>query len=134
MSGSRKLLIISGMLLALWGMGFGLYYALFVEHQVLDKLAGSLATSFTDGAKGDLIKKRIILCVAAVLDAACLPVAALRQKEKKKATAHLTTSITSARVIELNFIWDSKSLILSLNPPFAIGLHSSHKQTAGAIP
>ncbi len=55
MSGSRKLLIISGMLLALWGMGFGLYYALFVEHQVLDKLGGSLATSFTDGAKGDLI-------------------------------------------------------------------------------
>jgi hypothetical protein len=55
MSGSRKLLITSGMLLALWGMGFGLYYALFVEHQVLDKLGGSLATSFTEGAKGDLI-------------------------------------------------------------------------------
>jgi hypothetical protein len=55
MSGSRKLLIISGMLLALWGMGFGLYYALFVEHQALDKLGGSLATSFTAGAKGDLI-------------------------------------------------------------------------------
>jgi hypothetical protein len=43
------------MLLALWGMGFGLYYALFVEHQVLEKLGGSLATSFTEGAKGDLI-------------------------------------------------------------------------------
>jgi hypothetical protein len=55
MSGSRKLLITSGMLLALWGMGFGLYYALFVEHKVLDRLGGLLATSFTEGAKGDLI-------------------------------------------------------------------------------
>jgi len=80
------------------------------------------------------MKKRIILCVVAVLAAACLSVAALAQQDKKKATANLIASITSARVIELNFIWDSKSPILSLNPPFAIGLHSSHKQTAGAIP
>ena len=55
MSGSRKLLIISGLLLAIWGMSFGLYYALFVEHQMLDKIGGSLATGFTHGAKGDLI-------------------------------------------------------------------------------
>jgi hypothetical protein len=55
MSGSRKLLIISGVLLAIWGMSFGLYYALFVEHQTLDKLGGSLAASFTHGAEGDLI-------------------------------------------------------------------------------
>jgi hypothetical protein len=61
MSGSRKLLLISGLLLALWGMSFGLYYALFVEHQALDKLGGALATSFTDGAKGDLIAARASL-------------------------------------------------------------------------
>jgi kynurenine formamidase len=46
----------------------------------------------------------------------------------------LINTLKSARVIELNFVWDSKSPVLSLNPPFAIGLHSSHKQTAGAIP
>jgi hypothetical protein len=61
MSGSRKLLIISGVVLALWGMSFGLYYALFVEHQALDKIGGSLATSFTQGAKGDLIEARASL-------------------------------------------------------------------------
>jgi uncharacterized membrane protein len=60
-SGSRKILIISGMLLAIWGTGFGLYYALFVEHQALDKLGGSLAASFTDGSKSDLIAARASL-------------------------------------------------------------------------
>lgn len=55
-------------------------------------------------------------------------------QNNKKATGDLINTFKSARVIELNFIWDSKSPVLSLNPPFAIGLHSSHKQTAGAIP
>jgi hypothetical protein len=55
MSASRKLLIISGVMLAIWGMSLGLYYALFVEHQTLDEIGASLATSFTGGAKGDLI-------------------------------------------------------------------------------
>src|SRR6185369_1714524 len=54
-SGSRKLLIVSGVALAVWGMGFGLYYALLVEHQALDKIGGSLATSFADAASGDMI-------------------------------------------------------------------------------
>lgn len=61
MSGSRKLLIISGVVLAIWGMSFGLYYALFVEHQAIDKIGGSLATAFTQGAKGDLIEARASL-------------------------------------------------------------------------
>ncbi len=57
-TGSQKLLIISGAALAIWGMGFGLYYALFAEHQTLEKIGGSLATSFIDGAKGDLMAAR----------------------------------------------------------------------------
>ena len=56
-----------------------------------------------------------------------------QQKSGGDVSSFINT-LRSARVIELNFIWDSKSPILSLNPPFAIGLHSSHKQTAGAIP
>jgi uncharacterized membrane protein len=36
-------------------MGFGLYYALFAEHQALDKIGSSLAEGFADGAKGDLL-------------------------------------------------------------------------------
>jgi kynurenine formamidase len=56
------------------------------------------------------------------------------QQKSSNDIAGFIGTLRSARVIELNFIWDSKSPILSLNPPFAIGLHSSHKQTAGAIP
>lgn len=61
MNGSRKLLIISGVALALWGMGFGLYYALFVEHQTLDKIGGSLAASFSEAATGDVTTSRASL-------------------------------------------------------------------------
>ena len=58
MSGSRKLLIISGVALAVWGMSFGLYYALFVEHQTLDKIGGSLAAGFRHGAESDLLEAK----------------------------------------------------------------------------
>jgi hypothetical protein len=61
MSGSRKLLIIAGLMLALWGMSFGLYYALAVEHQTLDKIGNALATSFVQGAQGDLLAARTSL-------------------------------------------------------------------------
>lgn len=58
MSGPSKLLIISGVALALWGMSFGLYYALFAEHQALDKIGRSLAEGFSHGAEGDLFQSR----------------------------------------------------------------------------
>ena len=69
-----------------------------------------------------------------ILVAGCCALVVQAQSDKRKAAGDLINSLKSSRVIELNFIWDSKSPILSLNPPFAIGLHSSHKQTAGAIP
>lgn len=78
------------------------------------------------------MKKNTMLVVTiAALACTALSVSA---QDKKKAAASLISMLKAARVIELNFIWDSKSPILGLNPPFAIGLHSSHKQTAGAIP
>jgi kynurenine formamidase len=72
--------------------------------------------------------------IIAILLIGCSALAALGQQDKKKATDSLVKSLKSARVIELNFIWDSKSPVLGLNPPFAMGMHSSHKETAGAIP
>jgi hypothetical protein len=50
MSGSRRLLIIGGIALAVWGMGYGLWYAVFAEHQALDNIGGSLAGSFAAAA------------------------------------------------------------------------------------
>jgi hypothetical protein len=50
MTGSRKLLLFGGMALAAFGMLYGLQYALFVEHQTLDHMGGSLAGSFSAAA------------------------------------------------------------------------------------
>jgi hypothetical protein len=50
MSSSRRLLIIGGIALAVWGMGYGLWYAVFAEHQALDNIGASLAGSFAAAA------------------------------------------------------------------------------------
>jgi hypothetical protein len=50
MTGSRKLLILGGMTLAAIGMLYGLQFALFVEHQTLDHMGGSLSQSFAAAA------------------------------------------------------------------------------------
>jgi hypothetical protein len=50
MTRSRKILIFGGLALAAAGMLYGLYYAIFVEHQTLDQLGGSLARSFAAAA------------------------------------------------------------------------------------
>ena len=80
------------------------------------------------------MRHRFISTVTVILIATHCAIVVSAQTNNKKATADLINTLKSARVIELNFIWDSKSPILSLNPPFAIGLHSSHKETAGMIP
>ena len=51
MTSSRKLLISGGMALATLGMLYGLYYAVFVEHQTLDQMGGSLAHAFASAAE-----------------------------------------------------------------------------------
>lgn len=50
MSSSRRLLIFGGIALAVWGMGYGLWYAVFAEHQALDNIGASLAGSFAAAA------------------------------------------------------------------------------------
>lgn len=50
MSQARKLLIVSGLVLATLGMLYGLYYAVFVEHQTLDRMGGALAQGFVHAA------------------------------------------------------------------------------------
>jgi hypothetical protein len=50
-SAGRKVLLIGGQLLALLGMLYGLHYAVFVEHQTLDRIGGSLAQAFVHAAE-----------------------------------------------------------------------------------
>lgn len=51
MTQARRILIIGGMLLASAGMLYGLHYAVFVEHQTLDRMGGSLSTAFAHAAE-----------------------------------------------------------------------------------
>lgn len=48
--------------------------------------------------------------------------------------ADFMRSVLSARVVELNFVWDRNSPLLPLNPPFSIVLHTSHRETENVIP
>ena len=50
MSSSRRLLIVGGIALAIWGMSYGLWYAVFAEHQALDSIGASLAGGFAAAA------------------------------------------------------------------------------------
>src|SRR5580704_1113264 len=46
MSSGRRLLILGGIALAFWGMGYGLWYAIFAEHQALNSIGASLSATF----------------------------------------------------------------------------------------
>jgi len=80
------------------------------------------------------MNKRNVMVVCAILLTCCVTFTAAAQQDKKKAAANLLSSLKSARVIELNFIWDRNSPVLGLNPPFSLGLHTSHAQTKGILP
>ena len=50
MSAARKLLLVGGIALAVWGMGYGLWYAVFAEHQALGEIGSSLSVGFSAAA------------------------------------------------------------------------------------
>jgi len=79
------------------------------------------------------MKKTNTAVLFSILLIASLSLETLAQDKKKQVTNFINT-MKSARVIELNFIWDRNSPLLGLNPPFTIGLQTSHKQTKGMIP
>jgi hypothetical protein len=53
MNGARRLLLLGGIALVLWGMSYGLWYAVFAEHQALDGIGSSLASGFSAAAQRD---------------------------------------------------------------------------------
>jgi hypothetical protein len=53
-SGARRLLLLGGLALALWGMCYGLWYALFAEHQALESISVSLTQGFASAANHDI--------------------------------------------------------------------------------
>jgi hypothetical protein len=65
MTVSRKLLIFGGLALAIWGMGYGIWYAVFIEHQTLDGLGSALATGFMRAAENRMTESQTALADAA---------------------------------------------------------------------
>jgi hypothetical protein len=51
---SRQILLSGGIALAFLGMSFGLWYAVFAEHQALDGIGRSLTESFSAAANRDM--------------------------------------------------------------------------------
>jgi hypothetical protein len=47
---SQQLLAVAGLSLAVWAMTYGFYYAVWIEHQTLDHIGGSLAGAFQHAA------------------------------------------------------------------------------------
>ena len=80
-----------------------------------------------------MTKKTLLRFSTAILLAAIAQLAVFAQ-DKKQDVARFINQMRSARVVELNFVWDRNSPLLGLNPPFMIGLQASHKQTKGLIP
>ncbi len=73
--------------------------------------------------------------VSRALRRACIGIAiAAAAAAPARAGEELLQALQSARVVELNFVWDARSPLLPFNPPFAASLVNTHKQTAGWIP
>ena len=51
MSAARRILLVGGLALALWGMGHGLWYAAFAEHHALNAIRSSLTAAFSGAAQ-----------------------------------------------------------------------------------
>src|ERR1700753_2077385 len=58
---ARRILILGGIALAIVGMCHGTWYAVFAEHQALDRMGGSLSSAFTQAATGDALEAQIAL-------------------------------------------------------------------------
>jgi hypothetical protein len=65
MTAARKTLIFGGLALAAWGMGYGLLYAAFIEHQTLDGIGAALANGFSQAAGRHMTESQAALADAA---------------------------------------------------------------------
>ncbi len=59
MSFARKILLVGGLSLAGFGMLYGLQYAVFVEHQTLDRMGASLAQAFASASQRDTVAAHV---------------------------------------------------------------------------
>ena len=61
MSRARRILITGGIALAVWGMAYGTWYAIFAEHQALENIGASLSAAFSSAAQRDAVQSMAAL-------------------------------------------------------------------------
>ncbi|MCI0348580.1 MAG: hypothetical protein L0Z53_04070 [Acidobacteriales bacterium] len=61
LSAARRVLIAGGLALIIFAMGYGLWYALFAEHQALEGMGAALATGFAQAASGNVADSHVSL-------------------------------------------------------------------------
>ncbi len=106
MSGARKILIFGGLGLATLGMLYGLYYAVFVEHQTLDSIGGSLAGAFVQAAERRLPEAHgaIDAYAAAEIEEETIAAASgLPKHEQMRVTKHSDRIALAAGEVEAAF-------------------------------
>jgi hypothetical protein len=60
-SPSRRVLLVGGLALAVVGMCHGTWYAVFAEHQALERIGASLASAFTHASERNVAQARASL-------------------------------------------------------------------------
>jgi kynurenine formamidase len=65
---------------------------------------------------------------------ACAMLLSVAAAPLSHADSDLLRSLKAAKVVELNHVWDTRSPLLSFNPPYMATLSNTHKQTTGWIP
>lgn len=96
MNGSKKLLILGGIALAMFGMLYGVAYALFVEHQTLARMGDSLSGAFSQAALGD----------AAHSEAELMAYKELKYKYVRQVDVHSHWIGLAMLMIVMGLVWD----------------------------
>jgi hypothetical protein len=112
MSRARRLLLYGGISLAAFGMLYGLHYAIFVEHQTLDHMGGSLATAFVQAAQGNVLE----------VDRAVDAYASIKYDYVRQVDVHSHWIGLAMLMIVLGAILDSSALDERLQTWLAVGL------------
>ena len=81
-----------------------------------------------EGAGGD-VSRRIFLGGVATAAASTLATEARAQTPEQVNVEAFISGVRAARVFDLGFTWDQSAPVLSLNPPYALALNATHRQT-----
>ncbi len=83
----------------------------------------------SESASVSEVSRRTFLGGAATAAAATLAAEAAAQTPERVNVEAFISGVRAARVFDLGFTWDQSAPVLSLNPPYAMALNATHRQT-----